>query len=319
MSEHDVEHIKRLIDSKKVELENTQLYLAKVEEQAALYGINTPAKLQLEIEQLEKKISEIQQSISELENKRQALAKNNIDRALVPQPSVYSKRREHQVSIKGIVYWILIIILTVAFVFIDIYVVYPNMQSPVVYEQIIDSSYHHLGDNSYSQEYVDSIVGDKPRNLASEGVAYSTVFDLTDMRSLAKVKENARINKIEIIMFVNHVKSRQTAPILIGVNGEYLAHINDYVKSEEFHREPINILADVPLYEGQNEIEIITGKDTEESIPGFDEYEDFEFDSLGIRISFDEKHLKMWPFILVVLGEALVIGLLGGLLSKSLE
>lgn len=318
MSEHQVDHISGLIETKRKTLEETQSYLAKVENQAALYGTNTPPKMQIEMEELQKKIDRLQGEIEGLEKEREKVIKSAIPGNLMPGASGYSTTKDHRVSTKGIAYWVSTPVIAIIFILADTFFAYPNLQEAVIYEQVIDANYHHLGDNVYSQEYVDSIVGDKPHSLSAEGIAYTTTFDLKNLRRLAKVADNARVSRLEFIMFVNHVKNRQTAPILIGVNGEYLAHLNDYVKAEEFHREPITILVDVPLYDGQNEIEIVTGKDTEQSVAGFDEYEDFEFDSLGIRIAFDEKHLRTWPFVLVVLVEILVLGYMGMMISRSL-
>lgn len=318
MPERHLDQINELIEIKQHTLEQKERLLAKSRDQLALYGGNIPPKRQIELEDLERDINKLQYEIDGLKREREQAIKTDVPKDLVPRGEQYVAPRDHHVSTGGIVYGVSIVVLAMIFILTDNFVVYPKMQEPVIFEQMIDPNFHHLGDNVYSQEYVNSIIGDKPNNLSPEGVSYTVNFDLNSIRRSANVDAHARINKLEITMFVNHVKSRRTAPILVGVNGEYLAHLNDYVKAEEFHREPVRILVDVPLYEGQNEIEIVTGKDTEQSVSGFDEYEDFEFDSLGIAVAFDEKHLKVWPFVLMVLGEVVVLGFMGVLLSRSI-
>lgn len=313
---HQINRFETLIASKRKELENLELGLSMTHEHASKYT-NVPAKIQLEIRDLNERIK---QANAELENfeheKEQWQTQGNLLVEEVPRPTL--RPVQESINVTAVFLGGLLLALIIAAVWLDIQVFYPKLNRPIIYRQMLDPNFHHLGDNTYSVEYVNSISGDKIHNLSAEGLTYHTTFDLLSIRRAAKVSESTALKKAEIIIFVNALKPRNTAPVVVGVNGQFVTYLNDLVTREEFQRTMITILLDVPLYEGQNEIEIITSKDAEQSVVGMDEYEDFEFDSLALHVTFDATRLDLIPFLGLIVVELLLAGGVFVLLKRTL-
>jgi hypothetical protein len=236
------------------------------------------------------------------------------NRDALPDPYVPRSRE----SGRGNVMLATVFIALLAIFIIADFLLYPYFLVPLARSVVLDSKFHHLGDNDYSEAYISQIPGDKIRNLNSEGLIYTTRFDMVAIKNDAGVSEDATVKKAEISMNVNHLKERRSAPVRLGLNGGLVAYLNDYVTREEFRRTPINILLDVPLSQGGNELVIVAGKDTEENAGPADAYEDFEFDNLLLHIEFNATHLPFisW-FSLIVLVEGIILLVVLSFLVRS--
>lgn len=312
-----INHFDTLITNKQKELENLELQLSMTHQHASMYT-NVPAKIQLEIRDLDERIKQANDELDGLSrDKEQLLTRGDLvidDDDRTPITRVV----QDSINYKAIVLGGLLIVLIIVAVWLDVQVFYPKFNRPIIYQQMLDPNFHHLGDNTYSVEYVNSISGDKIHNLSAEGLTYYTTFDLLSLRRAAKVAENEALKKLEISVYINALKPRDTAPVVMALNGQFVTYLNDLVVREEFRRTMISILVDVPLYDGQNAIEIITGKDTEQSVVGMDEYEDFEFDSLELQATFDATRLNLLPFLSLIAVELLALWVVFALLQRAL-
>lgn len=315
--QRQINHLNTLIDSKKKEIENLELQLSITHQYASNFT-HVPAKTQLEIKDLEERIKQANIDLPSLIRGKEQLQTENDQIIDEIQPQPWGPTSESKINSVAIFLGGILIIIVMVAIWLDIQVFYPRFTNPIIYEQMIDPNFHHLGDNAYSEEYINSISGDKIHNITAEGLTYQTTFDLLSIRRAAKVGENEAIKKVEMTVYVNALKPRETAPVILGVNGHLVTYLNDLITREEFRRTMITILLDVPLREGQNEIEIITGKDTEQNIVGVDEYEDFEFDSLALQVTFDATRLNLFPFLGLILVELLLSGGVFALLQRSL-
>jgi hypothetical protein len=168
----------------------------------------------------------------------------------------------------------------------------------------IDDGFHHLGDNFYNEEYVQSIVGDRIRSLSPEGLTYKTSFELPSLEG---------IQQANIYLTVNHLKPRKTSPVTLFVNENLVAYLNDHVTEERFKRKQITIpLKTQYLTSGINEIFIQVEQDELEG-----DYEDMEFNNLGVSISQLSGQANTL-FAGIVLGELILLVILVVLLRSRL-
>lgn len=316
--ESEIEHKKSLIENKIGERRTVEVKLSQLEDIKASYALSdVPTQIALDIAAAKDDIKRINKEIDSLEIQKSDLIAELERRLAEPKiPPLRPLTQVQEVRYTLIILAILFAVLLVVFVVADILLI-PHLQRPATHSVVLDPSFHHLGDNDYDEAYLDSISGDKIRNLATEGLSYTTSFDMIEIRRATGVDENVPIRKAEVSLYVNHLKARRTAPAVLGLNGTLVAYLNDYVTREEHKRTPIRVLLDVPVRRGQNELVIAVGEDTEENLEGFDEYEDFEFDNLELHVEFSTARLMWWPFIGVVLAEFVVLAMVLYFLAKG--
>jgi hypothetical protein len=211
--------------------------------------------------------------------------------------------------------WLLkVIIISVICLFIiglDV-LLWSFLQTNISIDELLDNQFHHLGDNIYNEEYIKSIRGDRIRNLEPEGIVYSTLFNLEDIRRDANIPMDTAIKQAELYMSVNHVKPRHNSPVVVSLNNSLQGLINDYVEKEEFRRRQIVIPLRVnDFLERDNEVVVQVRPDTVEG-----DFEDMEFDNLGIRIEFNEARVNTMIFVPIITGEILLIAIFGFFLAR---
>jgi hypothetical protein len=199
-----------------------------------------------------------------------------------------------------------IVLLAICMMIVNL-VVWPYwLTDEVTISKVVDDDFHHLGDNVYNPEYFAHVVGDKIRNLEPEGTSYSTFFSLNELREEAGVTDDVSVEQLEVYVTINHVKPRQTAPVILSLNNNFQGFINDEVEREEFKRTEVVLeLSVTDLVEGDNLLMIEVGRDIDEG-----DYEDMEFNDLRLKAYFDSRKVKYPTFIGVIVVEIVLMGII---------
>jgi hypothetical protein len=198
--------------------------------------------------------------------------------------------------------WLLPVAALVIFLSIDLLLWQSNLFAAASQQDIaIDSNYHHLGDNIYNEEYMQSVAGDRIRNLTPEGLKYVNSFSIASVNGSASSLDS--IKQAQISITLNQLKPRRSSAVILFVNGNLVAYLNDYVQVEQFKRQSVLIPLDPQyLVEGNNEVLIQVEQDQQEG-----DYEDMEFNNL--RISLEWSSGKASPLTFTIIAGIEIIAL----------